>query len=188
MSKNDSRKEYLFWSKWHPKIVLEVVPLKCASRQQKTPVLEPFSDVFSYIMQLTVEEKRWTIAIVKIMAGKIGESSAYADNLFPRGSSRTVHSEPRKLHRKIGEISVYVNDSFFVHRPHSTQQSKDPSQKIGESPVNADDFFAQRTSYTVHISTQQSERPLAVLLSCTSPCICWLDDLYERSDHLSASA
>ena len=35
-------------------------------------------------MQLNVEEKRWTIAIVKIMAGQIGESSAYADNLFPR--------------------------------------------------------------------------------------------------------
>ena len=45
------------------------------------------------------------------MIGEIGESSVYADNLFPKGNGRTVRNEPIKNNRKVGESSVHVNDS-----------------------------------------------------------------------------
>ena len=70
MSKNDPQKDYLFWSKWHPKMTLEVVPLKCASRQEKTPLRVPISTACSSKMQLNVGEKRSTTATVKIMSGE----------------------------------------------------------------------------------------------------------------------
>ena len=61
---------YDFWSNWPPKLTLEVVPLKCVSRQQKTPLWVPISTVFSSKMQVDVGEKRSTTATVKIMSGE----------------------------------------------------------------------------------------------------------------------
>ena len=59
-----------FWSNWPPKLTLEVVPLKCVSRQQKIPLWVPISIVFSSKMQVDVGEKRSTTATVKIMSGE----------------------------------------------------------------------------------------------------------------------
>ena len=74
---------YRFWSKWRPEMTLEVVPLKCASGQQKTPLLVPVSAEFSSKMQLNVGKNEVPLQRSKSCQGEIGESSVHADTLFP---------------------------------------------------------------------------------------------------------
>ena len=123
-SKCDPQKDYLFWSKWHPKMTLEVVPLKCASRQEKTPLRVPISTVFSSKMQLNVGEKRSTTATVKIMSGENWRELRPCGYPYsPREATAQFTASQETTATNCREFGP-CQRLFFGHRPHSTQQSK----------------------------------------------------------------
>ena len=129
-----------FWSNWPPKLTLEVVPLKCVSRQQKTPLWVPISTVFSSKMQMDVGEKRSTTATVKIMSGENWRElrpCGYPSSLreaAAHGAQFTASQETTA--RNCREFRP-CQRLFFVHRPHST-----PSMQIP--------FFPKGSGRTVH--------------------------------------
>ena len=118
-------------------MALEVVPLKCASRQEKTPLRVPISTVFSSKMQVDVGEKRSTTATVKIMSGENWRElrpCGYPSSLREAAAQFTASQETTA--RNCREFRL-CDGLFFVHRPHSSQQSKQQSKKISENEKSA---------------------------------------------------
>ena len=74
---------YDFWSNWPPKLTLEVVPLKCVSRQRKTPLRVPIANDWSSKRHWMWEKDEAQLQQSKSCQGKIGESSVHADTLLP---------------------------------------------------------------------------------------------------------
>ena len=123
-SKLDPPKDYWFWSTWRPKMTLEVVPLKCVSRQQKKHFGYQFPLFFSSKMQVDVGEKRSTIATVKIMSGENWRElrpCGYPSSLREAAAQFTASQEATA--RNCREFRP-CDGLFFVHRPHSSQRSK----------------------------------------------------------------
>ena len=118
---------------WPRKLTLQVVPLKCVSRQQKTPLWVPISTVFSSNMQVGVGERRSTTATVKIMSGENWRElrpCGYPSSLREAAAQFTASQETTA--RNCREFHLCAG-LFFVHRPHSSQQSKQQSEKISEN-------------------------------------------------------
>ena len=141
---------YEFWSKWPPKMTLEVVPLKCASRQQKALLLVPVSAMFSSQMQLEVGRKRSTTTTIKIMSGRDWRELRPCRYPFSLREAAAQFTASHETASKIWREFRPCQRLFFVHRSQSTQQTKNHSKKIGENSVHADDCFSQCIGRTEH--------------------------------------
>ena len=116
--------------------------------------------------------------------GEIVENSVHADALIPQGRRPHSTQQAKKQHRKFGKSSVHVNDCFCASAAHQLAEQKPLSE-------NRREFRPCRwLSSTVHRqhSARQSDRPLAMLLSCVSLCAWWLFELYDLQDNLCALA
>ena len=117
-----------------------MVPLKCVSRQQKTPLWIPISTVFSSKNASGCGRKtKHNCNSQNHVRGKLARAPSMRIPFFPKGSGRTrrtVHSEPRNYSQKLPRVPS-MSATVFVHRPHSTQQSKTQSEKISENEKSA---------------------------------------------------
>ena len=125
---------YDFWSNWPPKLTLEVVPLKCVSRQQKTPYCFFFQNASG-----CGRKTKHTCNSQNYVREKLARAPSMRTPFFPKGSGRTrrtVHSEPRNYSQKLPRAPS-MSATVSVHRPHST-----PSMQIP--------FFPKGSGRTVH--------------------------------------
>ena len=129
---------------------LEVGPLKCASRHKNTSLLVPVSAMFSSKMQLNVGKKRSTTTTVKIMSVRNWRELRPCRYPFSLREAAAQFTASQETTSKNWREFRPCQRLFFVHRPHSTQQSKNHSKKIGENSVHADDCFPQCIGRTVH--------------------------------------
>ena len=140
-------------------MTLEVVPLKCASRQEKTPLRVPISTACSSKMQLNVGEKRSTPATVKIMSGENWRELRPCGYPYsPREAAAQFTASQETTARNCREFRPRQR-LFSVPRPHSTQQSKKQSKKISEKSAHADDYLPPCIGRTVFRSQRSLHWP-----------------------------
>ena len=94
--------------------------------------------------------KRSTTAIVKTMSGRNWRELRPCRCPFSLREAAAQYAASQETASKNWREFRPCPRLLFVHRSHSTQQSKNQSQKIGESSVRADDWFPHCTSCTVH--------------------------------------
>ena len=125
-----------------------------------------FGTSFCYVFfQNAIEcgKKRSTTTTVKIMSGRSWRELRLCRYPFSLREAVAQFTASQETTSKNWREFRPCQRLFLVHRPHSTQQSKNQSKKIGDNSVHADDCFSQCIGRTVH------SRATGLLL-----CICHL--------------